>query len=290
MMNWEDGMGFLSKWFSRNVELGEPLRLSQWRKISMSSWGVTRDSSIVTMLELDVDPAIRYLESLQGRTSARLTLTHFAGYVLARVFRKFPETNVLYRRGKLYPRKSVDICFLVASGKPDGTEDLTGHTIRNVDEAGVIRIAEELVPRAKVMRSGNDTTFRGIKQYIGYFPHRLRMFMVGFADLLMHGMNIWSPLLGFQRDAFGTAMLTSTGSLDIEFAIPRIYPQSRNVMMMAVGATREKPVVRNGQVVVGNQIKIVFTADHRIVDGLHAAQMLKEFQRCFEHPETILNP
>jgi pyruvate dehydrogenase E2 component (dihydrolipoamide acetyltransferase) len=284
-------MGFLSKWFSQNVELGAPLQVSRWRKISISSWKVTHDSSVVSILELDAEPARKYLERLQAQsgTTHKLTITHFAGFVLAKVFAKYPEVNCLYRLGKLYRRKTVDICFLVSSGRGGihGSEDLSGYTLRAVDQLVVVKIAEGLTPTVKLMKSGKDTTFRGIKHYIGHFPHWARMLLVNFADFMMHVMNLWSPLLGFQRDAFGSAMLTSVGSLDIEFAIPRIYPQSRNVMMMAVGAVREKPVVKNGAVVVGKQLKIVFTADHRIVDGLHAAYLLKEFQSLFENPEGI---
>src|SRR5690349_13126072 len=95
----------------KNAELAQPLRLSRWRKISISSWKVTRDSSIVTMLELDPEPALRYLERLQSQTSEKLSLTHYAGFVLGNVFRLHPETNCLYRRGRLYPRKTIDICF-----------------------------------------------------------------------------------------------------------------------------------------------------------------------------------
>jgi pyruvate dehydrogenase E2 component (dihydrolipoamide acetyltransferase) len=105
-------------------------------------------------------------------------------------------------------------------------------------------------------------------------------------DVIMNLLNIWSPILGFQKDAFGTAMLTSVGSLDIEFAIARIFPTSRNVMIASVGAVREKPVVKNGAVVPGKRVIIAFTADHRIVDGLHASHMLKVFQSCFENPEA----
>jgi pyruvate dehydrogenase E2 component (dihydrolipoamide acetyltransferase) len=278
--------------WKRNVELGEPLRLSRWRKISISSWKVTRDSSVVTMLELDAEPALRYLEQLQPRTSEKLTLTHFAGYVLARVFRLHPETNCLYRWGRLYPRKTVDICFLVASGKKgvEGKEDLSGHIVRETDRKGVVGIAEDLHPQSRVMKAGKDTTFRGIKHSIGWFPHFIRAALVAAADFIMHSLNLWSPILGFRQDAFGTAMLTSVGSLDIEFAIARIYPASRNVMMMSVGAVREKPVVRDGKVVVGQQLKIVFTGDHRIVDGLHAAHMLRDFKRFFEAPVLLGTP
>ena len=278
-----------TKWFTKNVEFGAPLRISRWRKISLASWRTTRDSSIVSVLELDAEPGLRYLERLQAQTKTKLTMTHFSGYVLAKTFAKYPEVNCMIRLGRLYPRKTVDICFLVASGQVgiDGKEDLSGHTLRDVDRLGVVKIAEGLTPTAHQMKKGEDHTFRGIKHYIGYFPNFVRVGLVSLADWIMHAMNIWSPILGFQRDAFGSAMLTSVGSLDIEFAIPRIYPQSRNVMIMAVGAVREKPVVRGGVVVVGKQIKIVFTADHRIVDGLHASYLLKEFHSCFENPEAI---
>jgi pyruvate/2-oxoglutarate dehydrogenase complex dihydrolipoamide acyltransferase (E2) component len=278
----------MAKWFSKNIDFGPPIPLSRWRKISMASWGVTHDSSIVTVIELDAEPALAYLEKRQSETSTKLTITHLAGYALAQAFAKTPDVNCMFRWGKLYRRKTVDICFLVASGKASrhGSEDLSSYTLRAVDKLGVVGIAEGLIPTAKAIKSGKDTTFRGIKQGIGAFPHSIRRLLVNSADFLMNVLNVWSPLLGFQKDAFGSAMLTSVGSLDIEFAIARIFPTSRNVMIASVGAVREKPVVKNGAVVVGKRIKFVFTADHRIVDGLHASHMLKEFQACFERTET----
>jgi pyruvate dehydrogenase E2 component (dihydrolipoamide acetyltransferase) len=278
----------MTKWFSKNVDFGPPIPLSRWRKISMASWGVTHDSSIVSVIELDAEPALAYLAKLQAETSVKLTITHLAGYALAKAFAKYPDVNCMFRWGKLYRRKTVDICFLVASGHAGrhGSEDISSHTLREVDRLGVVKIAEGLSPNAKVIKTGKDTTFRGIKQSIGGFPHPLRRLLVNAADLIMNVLNLWSPILGFQRDAFGSAMLTSVGSLDIEFAIARIYPQSRNVLIASVGAVREKPVVKDGAVAVGKRITFVFTGDHRIVDGLHAASMLKEFQACFENPEA----
>jgi pyruvate/2-oxoglutarate dehydrogenase complex dihydrolipoamide acyltransferase (E2) component len=285
MVNYEE---LMAKWFSRNVDFGPTISLSRWRKISMASWAVTQDSSIVTAIELDAEPALAFLEKQQASTEVKLTITHIAGFALAKAFAKHPDVNCMFRWGKLYRRKTVDICFLVASGqsKRAGSEDISSYTLRDVDRLGVVKIAEGLMPTAKVIKTGKDTTFRGIKQSIGNFPHPIRRLLVNAADLIMNVFNVWSPFLGFQRDAFGTAMLTSVGSLDIEFAIARIYPQSRNVMIASVGAIREKAVVKNGAVAVGKRITIVFTADHRIVDGLHAATMLKEFQACFEKPEA----
>jgi pyruvate/2-oxoglutarate dehydrogenase complex dihydrolipoamide acyltransferase (E2) component len=286
--NISNGNG-MAKWFSKNIDFGPPIPLSKWRKISMASWRVTQDSSVVTVIELDAEPALAYLAKKQKETETKLTITHLAGYALALAFARTPDVNCMIRWGKLYRRKTVDICFLVASGRAQkhGSEDLSSFTLREVDRLGVVKIAEGLIPPARVIKSGKDTTFRGIKQGIGLFPHPIRRLLVTLSDLMMNSLNVWSPIFGFQRDAFGSAMLTSVGSLDIEFAIARIFPTSRNVMIASVGAVREKPVVKDGAVVVGKRIKVVFTGDHRIIDGLHAAHMLKEFQSCFEKPELI---
>jgi pyruvate/2-oxoglutarate dehydrogenase complex dihydrolipoamide acyltransferase (E2) component len=274
----------MGKWFAKNIDFGPPIPLSRWRKISMASWSVTHDSSVVTVIELDAEPALAYLEKMQSQTGVKLTITHLAGWAMAKAFAKYPDINCMFRWGKLYRRKTVDICFLVASGSASkhGSEDISSFTLREVDKLGVVKIAEGLVPNAKVIRTGKDSAFRGIKQSIGGFPHPVRRVLVNLADVIMNLLNIWSPILGFQQDAFGSAMLTSVGSLDMEFAIARIYPQSRNVMMAAVGAIRETPVVKDGAVVVGKRLKVSFTGDHRIIDGLHAAYMLREFQACFE--------
>jgi len=273
-------------WLTRNAELGRRLPLSLWRKISISSWRVTHDSSIVAVLELDAEPALAYLKSIAKPGEPRPTITHYAGWVLARVFALHPEINCMYRWGNLYPRKTADICFLVASGdgKAKGDEDLSGIVVKAADQSGVAGIARELDERVKTIKRGDDVTFRGIKQYLSWLPNFVRIPLVNLADFIMHGLNLWSPILGLRRDAFGSAMLTSVGSLGIEFAIARIYPQSRNSVILSVGAAVEKPVVRNGQIVVGKVIKLIFTADHRVVDGLHAAYLLKSVQTFFESP------
>lgn len=273
-------------WLKRNVELGDPIPLSLWRKISISSWKVTRDSSIVAVLELDAEPALAYLKSLAKPGLPKLTLTHYTGQVVAKVFAKHPEINVLYRWGKLYQRKTADICFLVASGtgQRKGDEDLSGHVVRETDKKSIPQIAQELEDRVAAIKGGNDVTFKGIKQYLSWLPQFIRRPLVELADFIMHSLNLWTPILGMKQDAFGSAMLTSVGSLGIEFAIARIYPQSRNSVMLSMGAVKDKPVVRDGQIVIRKMLKLVFTADHRVVDGLHAAYLLKSVEHFFENP------
>ncbi|MGH2667244.1 2-oxo acid dehydrogenase subunit E2 [Flavobacterium sp.] len=61
-----------------------------------------------------------------------------------------------------------------------------------------------------------------------------------------------------------------------------------NSAILSVGAIVEKPVVRNGQIVVGNTMKVTLACDHRTVDGATGAQFLQTLKQFIENPVTML--
>jgi len=61
-----------------------------------------------------------------------------------------------------------------------------------------------------------------------------------------------------------------------------------NSAILSVGAIVEKPVVRNGAIVVGNTMKVTLACDHRTVDGATGAQFLQTLRQYLENPVTML--
>ena len=61
-----------------------------------------------------------------------------------------------------------------------------------------------------------------------------------------------------------------------------------NSAILSVGAIIEKPVVKNGQIVVGNTMKLTLACDHRTVDGAVGAQFLQTLKTYIENPVTML--
>ncbi|WP_264520547.1 pyruvate dehydrogenase complex dihydrolipoamide acetyltransferase [Flavobacterium sp. N1994] len=61
-----------------------------------------------------------------------------------------------------------------------------------------------------------------------------------------------------------------------------------NSAILSVGAIEEKPVVRNGQIVVGNTMTLTLACDHRTVDGATGAQFLQTLRQFLENPVTML--
>lgn len=61
-----------------------------------------------------------------------------------------------------------------------------------------------------------------------------------------------------------------------------------NAAILSVGAIIEKPVVKNGQIVVGNTMTVTLACDHRTVDGATGAQFLQTLRQFLENPVTML--
>ena len=61
-----------------------------------------------------------------------------------------------------------------------------------------------------------------------------------------------------------------------------------NSAILSVGAIIEKPVVKNGQIVVGNTMKVTLACDHRTVDGATGAEFLQTLKHFIENPVTML--
>ncbi|WP_422860871.1 2-oxo acid dehydrogenase subunit E2 [Flagellimonas sp. S174] len=61
-----------------------------------------------------------------------------------------------------------------------------------------------------------------------------------------------------------------------------------NSAILSVGAIVEKPVVKNGEIVVGSTMKITLACDHRTVDGATGAQFLQTLRAYLENPVTML--
>lgn len=60
-----------------------------------------------------------------------------------------------------------------------------------------------------------------------------------------------------------------------------------NACILAVGAIRQTPVVVNGEIKVGNMMKLTLSSDHRAVDGAVGAKFMQTLKQMLEEPMRI---
>ncbi len=84
----------------------------------------------------------------------------------------------------------------------------------------------------------------------------------------------------------GTFCVSNLGMMGIPKFNAIINPP--NAAILAVGAAVTKPVVKHGQVVVGQTMTLTLSCDHRVVDGLVGAQFLGALKALLESPALLL--
>lgn len=82
-----------------------------------------------------------------------------------------------------------------------------------------------------------------------------------------------------------TITITSLGKLGGVVTTPVI--NAPEVAIVGVNAMVERPVVRNGQIVVRTMMNLSSSFDHRIVDGFDAAMFVRRLKELLEHPATL---
>jgi pyruvate dehydrogenase E2 component (dihydrolipoamide acetyltransferase) len=83
-----------------------------------------------------------------------------------------------------------------------------------------------------------------------------------------------------------TFSISNMGMFDVESFTAIIYPP--HAAILAVGSVKQQPVVRDGELAVGQMMKATLSTDHRVADGAEAAQFLMEIKRVLENPVSLL--
>jgi pyruvate dehydrogenase E2 component (dihydrolipoamide acetyltransferase) len=83
-----------------------------------------------------------------------------------------------------------------------------------------------------------------------------------------------------------TFTISNLGMFGIEAFTAIVNPPDSCIL--AVGGIKEVPVVKNGQVVPGNVMKVTLSCDHRVVDGASGSAFLQTFKNYMENPVNML--
>jgi len=86
--------------------------------------------------------------------------------------------------------------------------------------------------------------------------------------------------------AGNTFTISNLGMFGIEEFTAIINPP--DACILAIGGIKQIPVVKNGNVVPGNVMKVTLSCDHRVVDGATGAAFLQTLKAYLENPVMML--
>lgn len=158
------------------------------------------------------------------------------------------------------------------------------------DCKSVVEIAQDLRNRSRAVRQDEDQEVSKAKNNLQAIPPLLLKPALKLVDLMGYTLNLAVP--GMPRDPFGSAMVTSMGMFGIANAFAPLFPPSHCPIVVMVGAIERRPwVVRdqddNEAIEVRDVMSLHVAFDHRIMDGVLAAQLTLRIEDLLKNPDQL---
>jgi pyruvate dehydrogenase E2 component (dihydrolipoamide acetyltransferase) len=263
------------------------VRRAERHRIAAATWRAPAAGPLYGRVELDAGAALDYLRDLSTAIGSRATMTHLVGKAVGMALVAAPDLNARIVLGRLRPLPSVDVAFVVATR--DGG-DLSSVRVRSVDEASLGDIATLLNERAAPVRVGDDVDFGRSSGIMARIPFPLTRPAMWAAGFVQSGLGKGIPALGLKPDGFGGAMVSNVSAFGVEQGFGALIPFTRVGALVLVGAVTDRPVARDGQVVVRPMVDLGITLDHRLVDGAQLGPAIAALRHVVEHPVDALGP
>lgn len=268
-----------------NVEL-TPLKLSSWRKIALGTWGAPGDPSVYGTLEFNAKLLLERQKRWSARTGAKPpTMTAIIAKATAMTLKAHPQLNGMIRWGRIYTRKNVDIFLQTAVD--DAGKELSGFVVYEAENKSLEQFMAEIASKARAIREDRDPAFKKAKSTFSLVPAFLMRHVLNLMGFLLYTLNLDLRWAGLPKDPFGSVMITSVGSIGMDEAYGPLVAYSRVPLLLVLGAVRDRPTVIDGQLAIAPIFRVGVTFDHRFVDGVLGAKMVKTVRRLLETEEGL---
>ena len=260
-------------------------RPSVRRKIAVATWRAPREGRLHARMAVDATAVLDYCRARTAEHGVRVTPGVVVGMAFSRGVQEVPAFHHRVVFGRLVPFPSYDVAFAVDIGQGD---DLAPTKVRAVDTKTVVEVARELESGAARLRARQDADYEttsGIAKAVPWFALRP---VLAAASLLNGGIGVRA--FGQPAHPLGSMFVTNIGSFGLDEGYVAPVPLARVPLYVCVGAVNDAPMAVEGQVVVRPQVVMTATADHRLVDGAHAAQLARFVRRALADPEVLDRP
>lgn len=257
---------------------------SSWRIISTAVYGAPNEGKIYGALEVDVTDAWEMVKAnrAEGR---RITMTHLVAAAVGRAIGwDIPEMNAFVKRGQLVQRDEVIVTVAV---NMHGGKEMTSVKLYDAHKKTVFEIADEIRNRVAQARSGSDNDTMENKSFMAKIPWPFRRLAFVLFRFITSTLGLQIKSMGLGHNAFGSILLSNIGSHGLSMGWAALFPGSKLPAVLVMGKEEDKPVVRDGKVVIRKILPMTGTFDHRIMDGYHGGMLAHHIKRYLEHADLL---
>ncbi len=255
-----------------------------WRVTAAAIYTAPSDSRVYGSLDIDVTEAKRFMDA-KRESGVKITMVHLTTAVLARaVAFDVPELNCFIRRGSVVGRKRLNVMVPVMIDSQSGVSSVL---VNDAHARPVSDLADDIREQAQMSRSGKESKASQNKYVLNKIPWPFRRAVFKFIKWLTVDLGVEMRSLGLSSDSFGSFIVSDIGSFGLTSGMAALFPAAKIPAVIIMGKMEEKPVVRDGEIVIRTILPLTGTFDHRIVDGMQIGKLGRAIHRNFKKPEWL---
>ncbi len=255
-----------------------------WRVTAAAIYTAPSDSRVYGGLDIDVTDAKRFMDA-KRRSGVKITMLHLTTAVLARAIAfDVPELNCFIRRGSVVGRRRLNVMVPIMLDSHAGVSSVL---LNDAHARPVSDLASDIRQLVRKARGGSESKASQNKYMLNKIPWPLRRVVFKFLKWLTVDLGVELRQLGLSSDSFGSFVVSDIGSFGLTSGMAALFPAAKIPAVIIMGKMEEKPVVRDGEVVIRTILPLTGTFDHRIVDGMQIGKLGRAIHRNFAKPEWL---
>lgn len=254
-----------------------------WRRLLISVFSIPDSSVSFLQHEIDTTNIDKWIDE-KNKSGGKISL--FNCFLLAAaktIAEDVPELNTYIKRGKIYPKKSVDILFTTKLVKLEG---LSYVKIRDADKKQIEIIAEECSKEFKETLRKDESYWYSNQYFLSKVPWPLNR-LIGKLLKIFCSFGFFPKILGISPDMNGSLIISDVSRWGIKISYGAILPFLNFPFLLVLNKKEQKPFLVDNQIVFKPIVNVTFSADHRLIDAEHAAKFVNGIQKRLDNFNSI---
>lgn len=245
------------------------------------------DACIYFEQEIDLTRTLQYVRSKRGE--AKPTVFYIILYAALRTLAVRPKMNRFVSGGRHYQRNRIRFNFVAKRDMTDDGEEVNV-TMSFSPRLTLEQFCEKIHGYVSAVKEGTEAGSEKINSLITLLPPFCIRFLVRAAMFLDNHNALPAPVID-SLPFYSTIFFTNVGSVGIDAPFHHNFEIGNCGIFCAIGRVRkERSLGPGGTVETKDKIKLTFTYDDRITDGIYCARSLDMMRKLVENPEQLEIP
>jgi len=248
------------------------------------------EATIYFEQEFDVTKTLKYVKKRRNEAdNLKISMFYIILYSAVRVIALRPKMNRFISGCRHYQRNRISFNFVVKRELTDDGEEINV-TMSFSPFLTLEEFCKKIDSYISSLKQGSSNDAEKINRIIGTLPRFIIKFLFKIVKFLDYHNGLPISVID-SLPFYSTIFFTNVGSVGIDAPYHHNFEMGNCGIFCAIGKVRKTNIAnKDGTTETRDKVKITFTYDDRITDGIYCARSIDIMRNLVENPEKLETP